>query len=109
MLIGVPLCPFAAITHHPCPGCGMTRATLALLGGHFGDAVRLHPLAPLLAPLVIAAFGYGAVEYVVRGRAFTLEAVRGPWVTVGALALTVLLLGVWIARFFGALGGPVPV
>jgi hypothetical protein len=33
-------CPFRLITGIPCPGCGMGRATIALLQGHV--AVSLH-------------------------------------------------------------------
>src|SRR4051812_14423957 len=54
----VPLCPFALLTGQPCPGCGLTRATLALLRGDLGDAVRFHPLSVLLSPIAIAAFAY---------------------------------------------------
>lgn len=39
----------------PCPGCGMTRAWLALLRGDFSAAFRWHPLfwlAPVLALLI---------------------------------------------------------
>src|SRR5689334_14901358 len=41
----IPLCPFALVTRHPCPGCGLTRATLALLHGHLGEALGFHPLS----------------------------------------------------------------
>src|SRR4051812_16948199 len=44
----VPLCPFAILTRHPCPGCGLTRGTLALLHGHLGEALRFHPLVPVV-------------------------------------------------------------
>jgi hypothetical protein len=54
-------------------------------------------------------FGYNALVYVREGRWAAAEGVQGRWVTAGALVLTVLLVGVWIARFLGAFGGPVPV
>lgn len=37
-------CIFRAITGVPCPGCGMTRAWLAFLTGHFDAALAYHPL-----------------------------------------------------------------
>jgi hypothetical protein len=46
-------CPFKLVTGLACPGCGATRAALAFLSGHVGDAWRWNPLltcAYLLAP-----------------------------------------------------------
>ncbi|WP_437581698.1 DUF2752 domain-containing protein [Sorangium sp. So ce887] len=106
---GVPLCPFAIVTGHPCPGCGLTRATLALAHGHVAEALRFHPLAPLMAPLVLAAIAYNAAIYVKDGRIAATESVQGAWVTRLGAALAVLMVAVWVARFLGAFGGPVPV
>ncbi|HXB64783.1 MAG TPA: DUF2752 domain-containing protein [Solirubrobacteraceae bacterium] len=41
-------CPFRRITGFRCPLCGLTRATRALTRGEIGNALALHPLAPLL-------------------------------------------------------------
>lgn len=105
----VPLCPFAIITRHPCPGCGLTRATVALLHGHVLDALRFHPLSLVVAPLVVAGGIANAVSYVRTGRWSAVEGLRGRWVTRAMLLLGVAMVCVWIARFLGALGGPVPV
>ena len=105
----VPLCPFALATGHPCPGCGRTRAGLALLSGDPARALAFHPLSPLVVPLVALLVGANAAAYVLRGRWAVVEGLRGKRVTIAALALGALLLGVWIARFLGAFGGPVPV
>ncbi len=50
-------CPFMALTGLPCPGCGMTRATEALLRGDWSRAMTFHPYAPffLVLGLVMAA------------------------------------------------------
>ncbi|WP_437804883.1 DUF2752 domain-containing protein [Sorangium sp. So ce1078] len=106
---GVPLCPFAIVTRHPCPGCGLTRATLALAHGHVAEALHFHPLSPLMAPLVLAAIAYNAAIYVKDGRIAATESVQGAWVTRLGVALAVLMVAVWVARFLGAFGGPVPV
>lgn len=37
----------------PCPGCGMTRATLALLRMDFAAAFFFHPLVFLVIPFII--------------------------------------------------------
>jgi hypothetical protein len=107
--VGFPLCPFAAVTHHPCPGCGLSRATLALLSGHVREALRFHPLAPLISPLAVGLAGYAAFVYVRDGRWPAMGGKSAGRMAAAGIALWVLLLGVWIARFLGAFGGPVPV
>ena len=47
----VPLCRFRAITGLPCPTCGGTRGTAALLSGDVGGAFAANPL--LMAVLVV--------------------------------------------------------
>lgn len=110
VLVELPLCPSATLFGIPCPGCGLTRATLALLKGDPYRAHQLHPLVLLLAPLYFALLGAAALNYVTgpteqTGRAW----LSGRLATTLAWALFVLVVGVWIARFFGAFGGPVPV
>jgi hypothetical protein len=107
----LPLCPTASVLGIPCPGCGLTRATLALCHGDLRRALQLHPLVLIIAPIFIwavtsAAFGY------VRGPLPTRN--LSPWLTTRlatalAYGLLALTLGVWGARFFGYFGGPAPV
>lgn len=105
----LPLCPFAITTGKPCPGCGLTRAGLALLFGDLNAALAFHPLSPLLVPLVALFVGANALAYAAQGRWAVAEGLRGRPATVASLLLGALLLGVWVARFLGAFGGPVPV
>ena len=109
LLSQLPFCPMAGVLGIPCPGCGLTRATLALLHGHLGEALRFHPLVLLVSPLVALVLAWNAVSYVRRGRWSAVEGVRSRWITTAAAAIGVLMLAVWVARFLGALGGPVPV
>lgn len=48
----LPPCPFHALTHLYCPGCGTTRALHALLHGHPGLALDMNPLAVVVLPLL---------------------------------------------------------
>lgn len=43
-LSGLPLmpCPWQSLTGLPCPGCGMTRSTFALLRGDFIESLKLN-------------------------------------------------------------------
>jgi hypothetical protein len=104
-------CPFAAVLSVPCPGCGLTRAAGLLLRGDWHGALALHPLSPLLVPGVVALVIWRLSRYVTGGE-------PGRWLASARVArssevLVLLLLGavvgVWVARFFGAFGGAVPV
>lgn len=109
VIIRAPLCPFAIITRQPCPGCGLTRATLALAHGHIDEALHFHPLVMLISPLVILGFTYNAYGYITQGRWTAAERLQGLWLTRFAIVVGIAMIGVWIARFLGAFGGPVPV
>lgn len=103
----VQLCPLVLIAHVPCPACGLTRATLALLHGDVAEAVRFHPLAPVAVPFLALYVGARTLWEIARG-----TPARGRWEEVCQRILAVLAVSaviVWAARFFGAFGGPVPV
>ena len=42
------LCGFRWLTGYPCPLCGMTHALSAMVHGQWGEAVRFHPLSPVV-------------------------------------------------------------
>jgi len=108
-LLDVALCPMAVFVGIPCPGCGMTRATLAALHGDFAASFHFHPLGMIIVPL-FAAYALGhAVSYVRHGVSQVDTIVSGKWIDRFLILLLVSMIGVWIARFFGAFGGPAPV
>ncbi len=102
-------CPVASLVHAPCPTCGATRSSLALLHGDL-HGVLLNPFAPVMlallggfaARLVFVSVRDGHAGRFGEGRLVSLM-LRVLLVTLG------LAIVVWIARFFGAFGGPVPV
>lgn len=107
----LPFCPLASVLGVPCPGCGLTRATLALAHGDLQHALELHPLVLVLAPLFIWAMASAAFGYVRGprpGRPVRLWLASRPVTALGSL-LMLATLGVWGARFLGYFGGPVPV
>lgn len=109
LLVDMPMCPTAAMFGIPCPGCGLTRATLALLHGEIRSALRFHPLVFLAAPMYFGVIGSLAFGYV-RGGVEKLPTARlSKIISAFAIVTFVLLMLVWAARFFGAFGGPVPI
>jgi len=55
------ICLLKNLTDIPCPGCGGTRATLALAKGHFAEAFSFNPLTTsilLLSPFLLFAYGW---------------------------------------------------
>jgi hypothetical protein len=110
VFLRIPICPTATFLGIPCPGCGLTRATLELAHGHLGAALALHPLAPLISPLFAWLTAKAAVDYV-RGPSARRgdDTRRARWTTRIGAALLFGLLGVWMLRFVGVFGGPVPV
>ena len=107
-----PLCPVAGTLGMPCPGCGLTRATLALLRGDVSGAFRFHPLFWLLTPLFVGFVGVAVLE-LVRGPTPQPRPALVRWdnrtLSIAATLLLAVTLGVWLARFAGYLGGPAPV
>lgn len=107
------LCPFALVFGQPCPGCGMGRALWACCNGELTTAFALHPLGPVVFATVCVVGPAWLVRRTQLGaRALNKllpltpsPTIRG-WFWQALLALT---LGVWVARFGGALGGPIAV
>jgi hypothetical protein len=106
----LPVCPTAALLDVPCPGCGLTRATLAFARGDFAGALRLHPLVPVLTPLYVGFVVTAAWTYVLGPRPGARPNPKLGKIVGAFIGLTLfLMLAVWALRFFGWFGGPVPI
>jgi hypothetical protein len=100
-------CPIAYVLHVPCPTCGISRAARALVRLNADEAFHAHPLVFLVVPYLFALVLTEAYAFVLRGELGTFLARRAARVV--GFGLCVALFVLWIARFFGALGGPVRV
>ena len=79
-------CIFKELFGIACPGCGMTRATLAALSLNFGKAYYYHPLFWCL-PLLLGYFLYDGSLF------------KRKWLNRSFLALFgVLFVAVWVLR-----------
>jgi Protein of unknown function (DUF2752) len=110
-------CPLATLFHVPCPTCGSTRAVFGLLGlvgwGHRNAARDHEPYNWFAPPLALCAvwFFVGVWYHVLRvGKVNGAE--RRSWVAPVPRLIIALYAGscvLWIARFLGYFGGPIPV
>lgn len=109
-LLGSYRCPIATLTHHPCPGCGMTRAFLLLLAGDLRGSLAMQPLAVPTA-LVQGAIAAGSVVEGLRSGApwRMFERRWGRMLVAALLVVFAADLLLWLARGLGAFGGSVPI
>jgi hypothetical protein len=103
--LDVTICPVALVGRIPCPGCGMTRAALALAHGDVHAATRMNPLAIVVVPMSAVLFCFGAFHYLRDGRTRLGEL----WPTIAGAGVGVALAIVWALRWFGLFGGPVAI
>ena len=87
----------------PCPGCGLTRATMAMLNGDWPSVWIYHPLAPVVSPAVAGFLGLATLR-ALRGHPHPLALSKFFPTSVWAI-LGVVMVGLWGARLAGYLGG----
>lgn len=90
----MPGCIFHRLTGLHCPGCGMTRATHALLHGHPLVAFRFNPVGIILLPIALVGLGLELAGWA-RGKPLSFHlnpGTRGAWI----IAWTVLAF--WFLR-----------
>ncbi len=104
-LLDMPLCPTRFVLGLPCPGCGFTRATNALLHGQPLSAWLYHPLVFVLLPL-LSVIAYQETWRALKparsgGLPRLLDAIPGRvWAGIG-----LVMIAVWGLRLSGYLGG----
>jgi hypothetical protein len=97
--VGVPgwQCPFFHALGVPCPGCGLTRATVSLFQGDFKQSIALHAFAPIF----LFAFAVIACSAVVPQRWRARLALRTELIERYTGITGLLLVGLilyWLAR-----------
>jgi hypothetical protein len=98
-LLPMTTCLVRLVVGLPCPACGLTRAGLLFVHGDLADAARMHPaFFPLLAALAVVT----CAALFATDAAFS----RASRWSLNFAAVALLL--VWLIRFAGAFGGPVP-
>ncbi|WP_309714741.1 DUF2752 domain-containing protein [Armatimonas sp.] len=97
-LLGLPdICPIHALTHIPCPGCGISRSLVCTAHGELTRAFVLHPLGPVFFTILV---GFVVLRFFPRLQPSSKT------VNLGAGILTVLLIALWVVRLLGWLPKP---
>ena len=90
-------CPVWHLLGVPCPTCGVSRASAALLPGNLGRAMQLHAFAPvLLLALVLVACASILPARIAAALSRRVEAIERS--TGVSLLIVIALLMYWIAR-----------
>ena len=87
-----PLCPLHALTRIPCPTCGMTRATNAILHGDIAASLAWNPLMTLVLSGAALYIVYAAVVVIgklPRLRWTTPTRFEARWIRISAITLIV--------------------
>jgi hypothetical protein len=90
----MPGCLFRKMTDLECPGCGMTRATHALLHGNISEAFQFNPVGLILLPIALIALGIELLGWV-RGKPMPCQIRSGRW---GATIVAVVVIGWFVWR-----------
>lgn len=90
-------CPVKSALGIPCPGCGLTRACIALFRGEFAAAFGLHAFAPVLL-LGLAALAVAGLLPAARREAFASLVARFERRTKASYVFFVALLLYWSVR-----------
>lgn len=103
-------CSVAATFHRPCPGCGLTRATLLMLHGEVRASLAMHPLA---VPIIVCwgLFAFATLRSTWRQGVpwFFYRERFGRGVAIATSVAYVALIVLWALREYGMFGGRVPV
>jgi hypothetical protein len=88
----------------PCPGCGITRASIRLLSGDVVGAFQLHPFAPAVVMGMALVLAGAVLPGPARQRLVqTIERIdRGGVISA---ALLVALVAYWVVRLVLDVGG----
>jgi len=90
----LPECMFHRVTGWYCAGCGMTRASYAMMHLRFGEALRYNPLGVVLLPLALLGISLEATGWVLGRKDFFRLHLGAR----GALVILVLLMVFFVAR-----------
>ncbi len=94
-----PVCPMYAILGIPCPGCGMTRATHALLEGRVAESLYYNPLA-IPVDLFIVVYAIWYTVDVVQGKDRINRYLKYTWTPKVYIPVMAVILANWAFNIY---------
>ena len=94
-----PRCPVYSITGIPCPGCGSTRATLALIHGDIQKALWYNPLAIAVDIAVVVYLVWYTVD-IIRGKDTVNVLLKRKWRKELWIPVLIIIVINWIFNIY---------
>ena len=94
-------CPFLHLLHLYCPGCGGTRAALALLEGNFLRALLANPTVPVLFAVLLYYEVFALAHLFGKGKGRLRRVRLWPLFVLGGVFLGFFLLRNFLFLAFG--------
>lgn len=85
----VPPCTLRTLTGFYCPGCGGTRAVIALIHGRFIKSFLYHPIVPIVFVFGVVFMFRNTLWLISRGRLNVLMRFREKYVFIGMWILAI--------------------
>lgn len=90
-------CPFFHVLGIPCPGCGLTRATLLLFRGDWNQSIAFHAFAPVFMMALITTSATAVMPRKIRDRVIpVIETMERRFGLTSFFLLALILY--WLAR-----------
>jgi hypothetical protein len=90
-------CPFFHVLGIPCPGCGLTRATLLLFRGDWKQSIAFHAFAPVFMMVLITTSASAVMPRKIRDRLIPIIEIMERRFGLSSFLLLALIL-YWLAR-----------
>ena len=91
------ICPFRHYLACPCPGCGLTRASVAMVKGDFKEMLAYHALAPFFL-IGLIAIVFGAILPNIQRERLIAWVERIEVRTGSGVAFCAVLMTYWLVR-----------
>lgn len=71
LILQFTFCPFKSFYGIPCPACGLSRASIQLINGHWLEAFQMNPLVYLVHPVLLGIALLAFIDYFTNTRYLT--------------------------------------
>jgi hypothetical protein len=95
LIEGHTVCIFKNVTGFPCPACGSTRATLALLHGKILNSIRINPFGILSNTLIVISVFWMSFD-IARGKETFFPFLKRDWNLWIKIIIALIVIVNWV-------------